>query len=143
MGLVLDGVLDMGSEFQDFVRLGSNIRFEVNLNQAGCLLLLDKGTTGRIYCLCPSRYAPESHLPAGLTVLPQDKSPHKSFKITENPGLEQLVAVIVKDKLPLEWLPEGIKAPLQLNEDHLKTLLEYLAHCLNCQILYAEFTVTA
>jgi hypothetical protein len=80
IGLVLADVLDLGSEYQDCVRLGSNICFEVNLDSAGYLLLLDKGTSGKVYCLCPSGYAPEPHLPAGLTILPQDTSPRNQLK---------------------------------------------------------------
>lgn len=143
IGLVLADLLDLGSEYQDCVRLGSNIRFEVNLENAGYLLLLDKGTSGKVYCLCPSGYAPEPQVPAGLTVLPQSCSSRKSIKVTGNLGLEQLVAVIAKDKPALDWLQEGCKAPLQLREDHLTRLLEYLSHSQDCKVLYMEFTITS
>jgi hypothetical protein len=143
IGLVLADLLDLGSEYQDCVRLGSNIRFKVNLENAGYLLLLDKGTSGKVYCLCPSGYAPEPHLPGGLTVLPQSCSSRKSIKVTGNVGLEQLVAVIAKDKPAFDWLQEGSQAPLKLREDHLIRLLEYLNHNPDWRVFYMEFTVTA
>ncbi|MBE9092406.1 DUF4384 domain-containing protein [Tychonema sp. LEGE 07203] len=143
IGLVLADVLDLGSEYQNCVRLGSNIRFEVNLENAGYLLLLDKGTSGKVYCLCPSGYAPEPQVPAGLTVLPQSCSSRKSIKVTGNLGLEQLVAVIAKNKPDINWLQEGSKAPLQLRENHLKVLLDYLKESSDCRVIYMEFTVTA
>ncbi|MBD2540178.1 DUF4384 domain-containing protein [Coleofasciculus sp. FACHB-SPT36] len=145
MGPVLAGVgvLDIGSGYEECVRLGSYIRFEVNLEKAGYLLLLEKGTTGRFWCLCPSGYAPQQYLPAGVAVLPQPNSPKKSFKVTGDIGLEQIVAVISKDKPILDWFPEGINAPLQLQENHLKQLIEYLDRSRDCQVLYTEYTVTA
>lgn len=143
IGLVLPDVLDLGSEYQDCVRLGSNIRFEMNFENAGYLLLLNKGTSGKVYCLCPSGYAPEPQVPAGLTVLPQSCSSRTSIKVTGNLGLEQLVAVVAKDKPALDWLQEGCKTPLQLREDHLNELLEYLSYRSDCEVLYTEFTVTA
>jgi len=143
IGLVLADVLDLGSEYQDCVRLGSNIRFEVNLENAGYLLLLDKGTSGKVYCLCPSGYAPKPQVPAGLTVLPHDSSPRKSLKVTGVLGLEQLVAIIAKDKPALDWLQEGSKAPLELREEHMTRLVEYLSHNPDCKVLYMEFTITS
>lgn len=145
MGPVLAGVgvLDMGSSYEECVRLGSSIRFEVNLEKAGYLLLLEKGTTGRFWCLCPSGYAPQPYLPAGVAVLPQPNSKKKSFKVTGDIGLEQIVAVISKDKPILDWLPEEINAPLQLQENHLNQLIEYLERNRDCQVLYTEYTVTA
>ncbi|MBO1352175.1 MAG: DUF4384 domain-containing protein [Hormoscilla sp. GUM202] len=69
---VIANNLNMWSPYQDCVRLGSNIRFEVELGRAGHLLLLEKNTSGKVYCLCPSFLAPRSYLPNGKTVLPQE-----------------------------------------------------------------------
>ncbi|NEP26901.1 DUF4384 domain-containing protein, partial [Moorena sp. SIO3I6] len=143
MGPILASELDMGSSFHDSVRLGSNIKFRVNLDSVGYLLLLNKGTTGKVYCLSPSGYVPEPYLPAGITILPQNSSPKTSFKVTGTLGLEQLVAIVTTDKPPLDWLPRGIQKPLQLNEKHLNQLLEYLDRSSDCQVLYMEYTVTA
>lgn len=143
MGPKLAGVLDMESDYQECVPLGSNIIFEVKLETPGYLLLLEKGTSGRFWCLSPSVYAPQPFLRAGVAVLPQPVSVKKSFKITGNVGLEQLVAVIGKDKPSLDWLPEGSGKTLQLEEGHLNELLEYLEANKDCKVFYAEYTVTA
>lgn len=142
MGPKLAGVLDMVSDYQKCVPLGSNIIFEVKLETPGYLLLLEKGTTERFWCLCPSVYAPQPYLRAGVAVLPQPASVKKSFKITGNVGLEQLVAVIGKDKPSLDWLSEGSGKTLQLEEGHLNELLEYLEDNRDCKVFYAEYTVT-
>ncbi|MFB2894913.1 DUF4384 domain-containing protein [Aerosakkonemataceae cyanobacterium BLCC-F50] len=143
MGPKLAGVLDMGSDYQECVPLGSNIIFEVKLETPGYLLLLEKGTTGRFWCLCPSVYAPQPSLPAGVAVLPQPVSGKKSFKITGSIGLEQIVAVIGKDKPNLDWLSEGSGKTLQLEEGHLNELLKCLERSGDCKVLYTEYTVTA
>lgn len=143
MGPKLAGVLDMGSPYEECVPLGSHIIFEVKLETPGYLLLLEKGTTERFWCLCPSVYAPQPYLRAGVAVLPQPVSGKKSFKITGEVGLEQIVAVIGKNKPSLDWLPEGSGKPLQLEEGHLNELLKYLEGNRDCKVLYMEYTVTA
>ncbi|MFB2971685.1 DUF4384 domain-containing protein [Aerosakkonema sp. BLCC-F183] len=143
MGPKLFGMLDMGSPYEECLPLGSNIVFEVKLETPGYLLLLEKGTTGRFWCLCPSVYAPQPSLPVGVAVLPQRASGKKSFKITGSIGLEQLVAVIGKEKPSLDWLPEGSGKTLQLEERHLNELLKYLECSGDWKVLYREYTVTA
>ncbi|MCL1466788.1 DUF4384 domain-containing protein [Argonema galeatum] len=143
MGPKLAGVLDMGSDYQECFPLGSHIIFEVKLETPAYLLLLDKGTSGTFYCLCPSGYAPQPYLRAGVAVLPQPVSVKESFTITGDVGLEQLVAVIGKDKPSLNWLPEGSGNTLQLQEGHLNELVEYLEANRDCKVLYMEYTVTA
>jgi Domain of unknown function (DUF4384) len=142
MGPKLAGVLDMGSPYEECLPLGSNIIFEVKLETPGYLLLLEKGTSGRFWCLCPSVFAPQPFLGAGVAVLPQPVSGKKSFKITGEVGLEQLVAVIGKDKPSLDWLPEGSENPLQLQEGHLNELLKFLERSGDCKVFYMEYTVT-
>jgi len=143
MGPVIADDLDMWSPYQDCVRLGSNIRFEFKLGHAGHLLLLEKATSGKVFCLCPSFLAPRSYLRDGKTVLPQEGAPIKSFKITGNIGIEQIVAVMGENLPPLNWIPQPDQQPLRLKEDHLDDLLQYLEGRSDYQVLYAEYTVTA
>jgi len=143
MGPVIADNLDMWSPYQDCVRLGSNIRFEFKLGHAGHLLLLEKATSGKVFCLCPSFLAPRSYLRDNKTVLPQEGAPLKSFKITGNIGIEQIVAVMGENLPPLNWIPQPDRQPLQLQKDHLHQLLQYLEGRSDYQVLYAEYTVTA
>ncbi|MGK7905283.1 MAG: DUF4384 domain-containing protein [Hormoscilla sp.] len=143
MGPVIADNLDMWSPYQKCVRLGSNIRFEFKLGHAGHLLLLEKATSGKVLCLCPSFLAPHPDLPDGETVLPQEGAPIKSFKITGTIGLEQLVAVMGEKLPPLNWIPQPDQQPSQLQKDHLHQLLQYLEGRSDYQVLYAEYTVTA
>ncbi|MBO1346597.1 MAG: DUF4384 domain-containing protein [Hormoscilla sp. GUM202] len=143
MGPVIANNLNMWSPYQDCVRLGSNIRFEVEQGRAGHLLLLEKATSGKVFCLCPSFLAPRPYLRDGKTVLPQEGSPFKSFKITGNIRIEQIVAVMREKLPPLNWIPQPDKQPLQLQKDHLRQLLQYLEGRSEYQVLYTEYTVTA
>ncbi len=141
--------LDMGgSEIEDddkpSVPLGSKIYFQLQLEKAGYLLLLEKGTSGKMWCLSPSGgFAPNPHLSAGVVNLPLLGARQSHFKLTGNPGVEEVVAVIAKDKPTLEWLSQVSDRLLELREDHLKGLLEYLNHSRDCQILRMAYRVTA
>ncbi|MBW4496188.1 MAG: DUF4384 domain-containing protein [Oscillatoria princeps RMCB-10] len=130
------------SQYPQYVPLGSQIRFEVNLESGGYLLLLEKGTSGKLWCLCPSFLAPQPHQPAGVATLPQEKSRQKLLTISGMAGKEEIVALIAKESPPLDWLPQGTQPPLQLKKDHLNDLLAYLNRRPDCQVLYTEYTVT-
>lgn len=143
MGPVIAGNLDMWSAYEKSVPLGSHIYFEFKLGHGGHLLMLEKATSGKVYCLCPSFLAPRPYLPDGKTLLPQKGSPLQSFKITGNIGLEQIVAVMGEKLPPFNWIPQSDKQPLQLHKDHLDDLLQYLEGRSDYQVLYTEYTVTA
>ncbi len=137
------GEAEMTEEDSFSFRLNSRIRFEVNLDSAGYLLLLEKGTSGKMWCLCPSGFAPEPKHSGGWVILPQASSRHKYFKLTGSPGQEEIVMVITKDVPRLDWLPKLGEPLLQLREGHLTGLLEYLNLARDCQVLRMAYTVTA
>jgi hypothetical protein len=137
------GEAEMTEEDSFSFRLNSRIRFEVNLDSAGYLLLLEKGTSGKMWCLCPSGFAPEPKHSGGWVSLPQASSRHKYFKLTGSPGQEEIVAVITKDVPRLGWLPKPGEPLLQLREGHLTGLLEYLNLARDCQVLRMAYRVTA
>ncbi len=137
------GEAEMTEEDSFSFRLNSRIRLEVNLDSAGYLLLLEKGTSGKMWCLCPSGFAPEPRHPGGWVSLPQASSRHKYFKLTGSPGQEEIVAVITKDVPRLDWLPQPGEPLLQLWEGHLTGLLEYLNLARDCQVLRMAYRVTA
>jgi hypothetical protein len=136
------GEAEMADESLAFP-LGSRIRFEINLDGAGYLLLLEKGTSGKMWCLCPSGFAPELRYPGGRVVLPQVGSRHKHFKLSGLPGQEEIVAVVAKEVPSLDWLPQPGEPLLQLQEGHLMGLLEYLNSYQDCQVLRMAYKVTA
>jgi hypothetical protein len=137
------GEAEMTEEDSFSFRLNSRIRLEVNLDSAGYLLLLEKGTSGKMWCLCPSGFAPEPRHSGGWVSLPQASSRHKYFKLTGSPGEEEIVAVITKDVPRLDWLPKPGEPLLQLREGHLTGLLEYLNLARDCQVLRMAYRVTA
>jgi hypothetical protein len=137
------GEAEMTEEDSFSFRLNSRIRFEVNLDSAGYLLLLEKGTSGKMWCLCPSGFAPEPKHAGGWVSLPQASSRHKYFKLTGSPGQEEMVAVITRDVPSLDWLPKPGEPLLQLREGDLTGLLEYLNLARDCQVLRMAYRVTA
>ena len=123
------------------VPVKSQIKFEVNLERDGYLVLLEKGTSGQMWCLCPSFVAPQPQLSAGPVQLPQEKGRVKYFTLTGDGGREEIVALIAKEPPPLDWLPKGDQPPLELNKDHLNDLLSYLNPGPDCQVWYSDYMV--
>jgi hypothetical protein len=78
------------------------------------LLLLNIGTTGTVYCLCPSQFAPDTHLTPGRTALPLKDSKFPSFVITGKSGREHLLAIITEDALELDWMTTDHKIPARV-----------------------------
>ena len=108
-------------------RINNRIRLVIRSDRPGHLTLLDEGTSGKIYCLCPSRLAPDTRLYPGLAYLPQIESPRDAFYITGKPGQERLVAIITDEPLGLDWVPstpESVARTLNLGD--IKDLLERL-----------------
>jgi transcriptional regulator with XRE-family HTH domain len=148
MGLVLvkEETLGWGkkipSRYEKSVQVGNYIRFEVNLETSGYLILLQKDTSGQLWCFCPSCYASQPHLNTGKTTLPQEGSPITSFPIEGEPGKEEIIAVFTKELPTLDWLPPGDNEPLELQASHLAALLEYVGESGECQLLYTHYMVT-
>ncbi|MBW4667906.1 MAG: DUF4384 domain-containing protein [Cyanomargarita calcarea GSE-NOS-MK-12-04C] len=147
MGLVIAQEETLGwtkkipSRYEKSVRMGSYIRFEVNLETPGYLLLLQKDTLGQLWCFCPSCFAPQPQLEKGKTSLPQESSPITSFHIEGTPGKEQILAVITQDMPKLEWLSQANDEPLELTESFLGELLNYISTSRDNQIIYTEYEI--
>lgn len=147
MGLVLvkEETLRWGweanSRYEKSVPIGSYIQFEINFDTPGYLLLIQKDTSGQVWCFCPSCFAPQPHLNTGKTSLPQQGSPITSFPIEGMPGKEIVLAIITEQNPVLNWLPTGDAEPLQLTENHLNELIDFVNPNENCQVLYTEYEV--
>jgi Domain of unknown function (DUF4384) len=83
-------------------RLGSRLRLAIETERDGHLLLLDEGSEGNLYRLCPSHFAPDTYLPRDRRSLPQARSRYDSFVLTGEPGREQLLAIITDQPLGLD-----------------------------------------
>ncbi len=147
MGLVVvkEKTLSWGTEipsrYEKSVNLGNYIQFEVNFETPGYLILIQKDTSGQIWCFCPSCFAPQSKLETGKTSLPQEGSPITSFPLEGTPGKEQVLAVLTQKEPNLQWLPQGNDNPLELEEFHLMQLIEFVNQSEDSQVLYTEYTV--
>lgn len=129
------------SEYAQSVELGSRIRFEVELDRDGHLLLLERATSGKLYCLCPSFFAPKPRFEKGKAVLPQEEARLKSFLLSGNPGKEEIVVAIAPQSPHFDWLPQPDEKPLLLQGAHLSDLLAYLEGEAECQVLYMDYEV--
>ncbi|EDX74376.1 hypothetical protein MC7420_3900 [Coleofasciculus chthonoplastes PCC 7420] len=130
------------------IPLNSKIRLDINLEQAGYLLLLEKGTSGKLWCLCPSGFAPKWRHSGGTVTLPLASSRHRYFKLTGSTGWEEIVAVITPNLPKVETrhgaslLPKPGEPLLQLQEGHLTGLLDYLKDDRDCQLWQMAYQVT-
>jgi transcriptional regulator with XRE-family HTH domain len=108
-------------------RLGSRVALVIEAETGGHLLLLDEGPEKILYCLCPSRFAPDTTLPIGRSYLPQPGSRYDAFVVSGKPGREHLVAIISKQPLVKGWLPADTRLPAKtLTEADVAQLLQTL-----------------
>lgn len=110
---------DLGAlpeESQHRFSLGDRVCLAIESDRQGHLLLLNEGTSGKIYCLCPSLFANSTRLNRGLTYLPQADSPLDSFVLTGKNGREQLLAIITDQPLELDWMKEYPSDPARVIE---------------------------
>lgn len=107
--------------------IGSGVELRLESDADGHLLLLDRGATGNIYCLCPSLFAPDTRICRGTTALPAPGSPYRHFVATGQPGREDLLAIVTRDPLPLDWGSHDRRAPARrLSADDLRDLARLL-----------------
>jgi hypothetical protein len=125
------GLRDLGApqeEAQHSFALGSRVRIAIESERDTNLLLLNRGTSGKLYCLCPSKFAPHQRIARGLNTLPQAQSPHPSFVVSGTGGREHLLAILSDEPVGSEWMPSaGTKAPaLVLHEPQVDALVRRL-----------------
>jgi hypothetical protein len=108
---------DLGApqdEVQHAFPLGSRVRIAFESDRKGHLLLVNEGTSGRAYCLCPSAFAPSTEVSIGLSHLPQAGARLESFAVTGLPGREHLLAVISDEPLGLAWMSNDPRVPARV-----------------------------
>lgn len=114
-------------------QLGNQVHIVVESDREGHLLLIDRSSGAKedkIYCLCPSGFAPDDHIHPGLNYLPQEGYDNKSFEISGEPGQEKLLAIISNEPLGFNWMPDnrdiGEKPALLLSQNDITSLTSKL-----------------
>ena len=106
--------------------LGSQVHIAIETEAETNLLLLNKGTSGKIYCLCPSLFAPNQKIHRGLNTMPQQGSPYPSFAVTGLPGHEHLLGILADEPIGADWMPAaGGRTPARiLDRTDISSLLQ-------------------
>jgi hypothetical protein len=102
---------------QHQIRLGSRLFWVIQWEDDAHLLLLDHGSEGKTYCLCPSRFVPMTRLRPGLTLLPPEEAHCEPFVLTGVPGREYVLAIISEQPLELDWMPPDSVIPARVLDD--------------------------
>jgi len=113
------------------------VYLELRLPPHQQLIMLNKGTSGKVYCLAPSRYAPREN---GLSRVPLDNSGTIKFN---GIGREQFLLIASKKRLCLSWLTDDTpQTLLRLEEAQLTELAEIVqVEKLQLNIFYSAFNV--
>jgi Domain of unknown function (DUF4384) len=122
------------------IPVNSDLIYRVDSPKTGHLILFEREPNGTIVCLCPSEFAPESYHAGKETVLPHPDSEYQYFGSDEL-GWEQLLAVITPELPPFQWLEDSRQEALEVNQDHLAGLLDYVNSQPNTEVLYTEYLV--
>ncbi|MFO0869703.1 MAG: DUF4384 domain-containing protein [Pirellulales bacterium] len=94
----------------------------------GYLALIDLGTSGKFWALCPSNACADSFLPQGESFLPSAGDRWPAFRLSGQPGVERVVAIVTAEPLDLDWRPDELDAPCRsLSASDLTQLLDRLA----------------
>lgn len=125
------GLRDLGAlqdEAQHAFPLGGRVRIAIECDRDTHLLLLNKGTSGKLYCLCPSVFAPQQRLHRGLNTLSQAQSPYQNFAVTGASGREHLLAILSEKPIGTEWMPSspGGAPALVLGDNEVNDLVRTL-----------------
>lgn len=123
--------------------LKTEVNLRVNLKLANCyLLLLNQGTNGNKYCLCPSKgFAPSGDLSEQEMYLPQMGAMSPSM-VFEEVGKEHFIGIVMEKPLELLWLRPNDGEPVpSLDANRLKELWENLEQQGNWQLFYKSFDV--
>lgn len=119
--------------------IGSKINYHVKLSNDGYLIVAEKFASGEICCLAPSLLNPT--FPAwGTFILPKDKD--DPFVVEPPIGYEEIIAVFSQEEPQLDWLPKPEDEPLELQTEHLASLLNHVNKN-NCQLMRYKYLITA
>jgi hypothetical protein len=105
---------DLGAPQDDVLHqfpIGSHLRIQLEVHADANLVLLDRGPSGTLYCLCPSAFAPQQRFARGRHLLPQVGGRLPTFVVSGKPGREHLLAILSEELLPFDWMPKDPRTP--------------------------------
>ena len=105
-------------EVRHKIRLGSSVFWAIEWEFPAHLLLLNHDSEGKMYCLCPSWFAPSTRLRPGVTLFPPEEANCEPFVLTGIPGRESVLAVITDEPLALRWMPPDPSVPARVLDQH-------------------------
>ncbi len=138
----------------------SSIEFVVDLKIDGNLLLLEKGPSQKIWCLCPSRLAPNMTIESTREMMiPQPENKGRKLKEkgavswvnqgslkVSGKGTENILAVVSPREFGFTWLDRAKKpedAPaISLDEENLSDVLTHITNSDDCQVFSMSYEVT-
>ncbi|NEO56767.1 MAG: DUF4384 domain-containing protein [Okeania sp. SIO3B5] len=120
--------------------VGSKINYKFRLNNSGYLIVTEKFASGEIYCIAPSFLSPTFPVSWGTLILPKDKD--DPFVVQPPIGCEEIIAVFSQEKPQLDWLPKPEDEPLELQTEHLASLLNHVNKN-NCKLMRYKYLITA
>lgn len=109
---------------QHAFRIGDFVQLVIESDRDGHLLLIDIGTSGKVYCLCPSAFCPDTRIRTGRNILPSPDSKISAFQASGLPGREELLAIISDEPSPITWHQGALAIVLDLR--CLESLLNWL-----------------
>lgn len=128
---------------QATIPLKKDIYLQVKWNGDNCyLLLLNQGTSGDKFCICPSPYfAPSAELSGQGMNVPPAGAKAKSM-VFEDLGKEHFLGIVMEQPLDLAWLrPNSGELVPALDAGRLHELLEMLEQQGNWELFYKSFEV--
>ncbi len=129
---------DTPSPYLTEVPVGSAIIFEGEFEPSCHLLLLERDAENIVYCLCPSKFAPNSKCNGDRVKLPQAKN--EAFQPSVI-GSEQLVAILSTAEPSFSWWERARLEAMALQSDQLQDVLNYVETAQDVQVLYSEYQV--
>ena len=126
-------------DYQSF-SIGSEIKYSFYLQKDGYLIVAEKCASGEIYCIAPSFLSPAFPVRWGTLILPKDKD--DPFVVQPPIGYEEIIAVFSQEEPQLNWLPKPEDEPLELQTEHLASLLNHVKKN-NCQLMRYKYLITA
>ncbi|MGB7417399.1 MAG: hypothetical protein WA902_24595 [Thermosynechococcaceae cyanobacterium] len=135
--------LPIGYQNEPFLRNISKgtdgLRFKIKYEGMGQVLLLNCDQEDEVFCLCPSRFAPEINLRNREMEIPQPESQYACLGAAV-PGKEEWLAWIVNDLPPLTWLGAARNTALQLSIENLEELVTQV-ELMKGKVLYSYYRV--
>jgi hypothetical protein len=135
---------DLGKIVYQF-RRGDRIVLSLDLEHDGYLILIDEGTSGVTYCLCPSGFHPDKTVRAGIARVPGKGAALPYLTVSGPPGQERLLAIITRQPPPFGFMQSHAQAVPRLDTRQCDEVAAWL-RCLPADSWHAiatEFEIIA